>query len=115
MVALRSVSVHPKSRVFFQSAGLADCKKAETLDFIQEQLQTMVATATETTKRQGRANDDRRAFVEALVMAISDAQIDDGITKKKTPTILDRIKLLGLPRSTGYRLFKKQAKKKKDI
>jgi len=28
VVALCSVSIHPKSRVFFQMPGLADCKKA---------------------------------------------------------------------------------------
>ena len=42
------------------------------LDYVQEQLQSMVVNARATSNCYGRANDDRRAFVEALVMAIAD-------------------------------------------
>ena len=88
------------------------------LDYVQEQLQSMVANARATSNRYGRANDDQRAFVEALVMAIADPGLlvsdnDDTATepKKKTPSTIARIKLFGLPKSTGYHLFKKLTKK----
>ena len=110
-----------KSRRFFQSAGLSNVKKEEMLDYVQEQLQSMVADATSTSKHQGRANYDRKSFVEALVIAITDSGLlvndnDEGTEPMKKFLLTSaKIKLLGLARTTGYHLFKKQAKKKKDI
>ena len=123
VVALRSVSTHHKSRCFFQSAGLSDVKKEKMLDYVQEQLQNMIAVARRTNDRQGKANDDRRSFVEALVMAIADPGLLDNdnnegtehANKTPSPSTIEKINFLGLPTMTGYRLFKKQAKKKKAI
>ena len=122
-MALCSVSTHHKSRRFFQSACLSDVKKEEMLDYVQEQFQNMVTEARRASDRQGRENDDKQSFVEALVIAIADQGllVNDNIegTKpvNKTPLLSTnaKIKFLGLPEKTGYRLFKKQAKKKKDI
>ena len=72
VIALRTISTHGKSRHFFQSAGLTDVKKEEMLDYVQEQLQSMVENARSTSNHYGRANGNQRAFVEALMMAIAD-------------------------------------------
>merc|ERR1712166_1117589 len=49
----------------------------ETMKYMIQQMKIMIAKARETKTANGRATDDKRAFVECIVLGITDDSVDD--------------------------------------
>ena len=109
VLALRTAAVHPELRLHFKSAGLIDVDEYETLKHTTNQMKTLIQKVVETEKKQGRVNDDKRGFIQSIILAIADTPSSN---KKKNPSYKKRFDLLGIPSSTAYRIKKNPTTKK---
>jgi len=119
VLALRKASLHPLVRCLFKSAGLIDDKQYETMKYMAKQMETLIKLARTTDKKKGRAKNDKRGFVEAILLAVATTPTTDdnnnNNNRKKAPSMRSRLKLLGIPNSSEIASFKKLAQKRKDI
>ena len=126
IVVPRVASTSKRLRHYFKSAGLIDAPEYETLKYMVNQMKKLIIKARETEHRFGRANDDKRGFIQSIVFTIcdddDDNDDDDNVASTTTtttttttkPTKKARLKLLGLP-STGYEHMREQYVKRKEI
>ena len=69
-LALKLAMVHPEVRALAKSAGLIDDKDYIKKNYILNNIKNAITLAQETTKTQGRANDDRRSLVQSVVLSL---------------------------------------------
>ena len=116
VVVLRVASTSKRLRHYFKSAGLIDVPEYDTLKYMVNQMKKLITKARETNHRFGCANEDKRGFIQSIVLVIvdDDDDDDDGVSTTTKPTKKARLELLGLP-STGYEHMREQYVKRKEI
>lgn len=84
-----------------------------------EQMKKLVQKARETKTLYGRATEDKVAFVETFIMAMTDGLPingeDQDTTVSKNPTKKKILELLGISLSSGYVMFKKQEVRRQEL
>jgi hypothetical protein len=113
ILALHEAANHPSLRSIMKSAGLIRPMADEVAMYHEEQRKRLFTLARGTQRKEGQTSNDRRSFVESNLVACADSPELGEQTKR--PSKLQRIESLGLPISTGYRLFKKAEEKRKHI
>ena len=86
-----------------KAAGYAREEEVEVALFQQEQRKKMLGRASATTKLKGRADDERRSFVQANLVAEAASPPRDG---PKVPSLKARARATGLPLRTAERALK---------
>jgi hypothetical protein len=109
-VALKSALANPKVRHIVKTVLLSDATVAVASTYVQQQ-QRMIARASITGKKHGRANDDQRSFCESVAVGIAESP-GERCTKKK-PSEREQIKLLGMKYSSGRRFLQNGMAKRK--
>jgi hypothetical protein len=88
-----------------KSAGLICPVEDQVALYHEEQRKRLFTIARKTQKKEGQTSNDRRSFIESNLVACAESpEFGQQITR---PSKLQQIESLGLPISTGYRLFKK--------
>ena len=68
-------------------------------------METLIKLARTTNKKKGRVNNDKRGFVKAILLAVATTPTRDdnnnNNNRKKPPSMRSRLKLLGIPNSSG--------------
>jgi hypothetical protein len=75
-------------------------------------MKSLIQKALETDRRKGRANDDKRGFIQSIILAVAGTPTTN---KKKNPSYKKCFDLLGIPSTSGYRITKTQQQKRADI
>ena len=98
--ALNQAMVHPDVRALAKSAGLIDDKDVIKKNYILNTIKKIVTLAQQTTKRNGRPNeDDRRSLVQSVVLpSIPSTQQRLNAKERQltTPASTEIAKVLGL-------------------
>ena len=114
VLALHKAAQHYKLRRIFKSANLIDVKEYSLFRHMIDQTRKLIEVARETNTKQGRPTDDRRMFVDHLVMAMTTTP-DSNDNNKKKHSRASIIKALGLAKSTGHLIYKRQMEKRAAI
>jgi hypothetical protein len=109
---MRDASVRPEIRVPSKAAGFNDARASLAIDH-QVQQKKMLSRALATPQKQGRAPDDNRSFAESLLVAI--APSPERVRDVQKTSQRAKIESLGLSYTTGRRLLKSAAKKRKRL
>ena len=115
MLALRTASTHNDIALHFRSAGLIDNKEYDTMKHISSQVRSLVTDTLKTNNKRGRANDDKRGFFQSLILGAASTPPDDNTSKTNGPSLLSQIKQIGLPISTGRRMFMREQQRRRAI
>jgi hypothetical protein len=93
IVALRDAANHPQLRTsIVKSAGLVILDETEVALFHESQRKRLFETVFSTKKKQGRSTDDRRSFLEAILVACANSPDAEA---KQVPKKIARIESLG--------------------
>jgi hypothetical protein len=102
--ALKSAIAHPKIQHIFKSVVQSEASVSAASTYIGlQQQQKMIARASTTGKKHGRAKDDQRSFCESIAIGIVESL---GVRcATKMPSIRAQTKLLGMNYSSGRRFL----------
>jgi hypothetical protein len=100
--ALKSAIANPKVQHIVKSVLLSEATVAIASTYLQQQ-QKMIARASSTGKKHGRAKDDQRSFCESVAVGIAESP---GEHCAKMPSIREQTKLLGMNYSSGWRFLR---------
>merc|ERR1740133_784792 len=79
----------PLSQAQAQAQAQANDPDYETMKYMIQQMKIMIAKARETKTANGRATDDKRAFVECIVLGITDDSVDETEFENDDDTNMD--------------------------
>ena len=99
--AFKSAIANPKVQHIVKSVLLSEATVSVASTYLQQQ-QKMIARASGTGKKHGRANDDQRSICESVTVGIADSP---GERCAKMPSIREQTKLLGMNYSSGRRFL----------
>jgi hypothetical protein len=108
--ALKSAIANPKLQQIVKSVLLSESTVSVASTYLQQQ-QKMIARASITGKKHGRAKDDQRSFCESVAVGIAESP---GERCVKMPSIREQTKLLGMNYSSGRR-FLRNGKAKRQL
>jgi hypothetical protein len=108
--ALQSAIANPKIQKIYKSVLLSEVSVSAASSYLQQQ-QKMIARASTTGKKHGRAKDDKRLFRESVAVGIAESP---GVRCAKMPSIREQTKLLGMNYSSGRR-FLRNGKAKRQL
>jgi hypothetical protein len=111
-LALRQALCHPNIRVVAKAAGFHDNVAAH---FQNEQAKKMIRCALKTNSTKGHCNDDKAAFVDLVIMSMTESPDNGGVEEKKRVSQAQMAKSLGLNPSRAKRLFTNAKKKRKAL
>ena len=83
VLALHKAAQHYKLRRIFKSANLIDVKEYSLFRHMIDQTRKLIEVARETNTKQRRPTDDRRMFVDHLVIAMTTTPDSNDNNKKK--------------------------------
>eukprot|EP00966_Prymnesium_polylepis_P330743 7386355-Prymnesium_polylepis.1 len=103
--ALHDALEHPRLLKRARMAGYRPSEEVEVALFQQQQMARAVERAGSTSgKKRGRADDDRRSFVEAVQVAVAPSPVKEGAASAvKVPSRRARARALGQCESTARR------------
>ena len=114
VLSIRTLSTHHSVRHYFRSAGLIDEKDYIELKKMSTQMKNVLEDLNSTEKSRGRASDEKRAARNSIVMSIVDTPENETEEEEEPkPRPKGRaLKLIGLPRTTGARIWNSVAEKR---
>jgi hypothetical protein len=107
--ALAAALSHPDIQGITKSIGITDPETSEMYRHAFNQLKRILERAMETASTRGRCCDDIRSFVESVFVALAASPEDK---KRKNSTLINA---LGVPKTTGYRLFETAENKRRRL
>ena len=113
-VALRKASTHARCRHVFKSAGLIDADDYENMKAIARRVGWVIRRARKTARKEGRASDDKRSFVDSIAMAMAGTRNEDGsVTDGVSDSAVAR--MLNMPQRSASRALNRGRKKRKAV
>jgi hypothetical protein len=111
-LGLHLALVHPDLKGISKSAGFESSVATKTIMYQWKQLQDLLKASMSTTKVRGRTNDDKAAFIEAILTAVAPDLLSDS---KDAPSLRSQSKTLGISPATGFRKLSAASKKRKAL
>jgi hypothetical protein len=113
-LALNNAMGHPRITLVGKTAGFANLVESATAIYQVEQAKKMVSLALTTNHSKGHCDADKASFVESVLTSFA-ASPDISVTRRKQPSLRDRIRSIGLPFETGRRILYKAKKKRQNL